>query len=64
MSGSSAGPEAAADRRAARSRMAVGPGEDHHLMRDARNTLPAPGKVLKTPAPDASRRAVLFANPR
>ena len=66
MSVSSAGPEAAALRAgcAVRRAGAEGPGEDHHFTRGAGNTLPAPGKGLKTPARDASRRAIVFANPR
>ena len=65
MSVSSAGPEAAAPARRARERAPYGgPGEDHHFTRGAGNTLPAPGKGLKTPARDASRRAIVFANPR
>ena len=64
MSVSSAGPEAAAPARRTRKRAPYGgPGEDRHLTRVAGNTLPAPGKGLKTPARDASRRAAVFRIP-
>ena len=65
MSVSSAGPEAAARTGGIRASGGTrpGPGEDRHLTRVAGNTLPAPGKGLKTPARDASRRAAVLRIP-